>query len=100
MLRSRHLYIALNRPAIAPLGESLSNSEIFRRLAAAMGYTNPCFRESDEEVPARGPVAAQTHERFAGITGQRLLNEGFARTVAATLASLCRRQLCHAQRQM
>ena len=34
-----HLHLALNRPAVAPLGESLPNSEIFRRLAGAMGYT-------------------------------------------------------------
>ena len=29
-----HLYLALNRPAIAPRGESVSNTELFRRLAA------------------------------------------------------------------
>src|SRR6267142_799270 len=29
-----HLYVLANNPAIAPLGESLPNSEIFRRLAA------------------------------------------------------------------
>ena len=45
-----HLFLALNRPAIAPLGDSLPNSEIFRRLAAAMGYDEPCFRESDEDI--------------------------------------------------
>jgi len=45
-----HTYIALNRPAIAPVGQSLPNSEIFRRLAAAMGYSEACFQESDETI--------------------------------------------------
>lgn len=73
-----HLFLALNQPAIAPLGQSLPNSEIFRRLAAAMGYADPCFRESDERI-LRALVEAQQHERFAGITWQRLLDDGFAR---------------------
>jgi anaerobic selenocysteine-containing dehydrogenase len=73
-----HAYLALNRPAIAPVGEALSNSEIFRRLAAALGYAEPCFGESDEEI-LRTFVEAQTHPRFAGITWTRLLAEGFCR---------------------
>jgi anaerobic selenocysteine-containing dehydrogenase len=73
-----HLYLALNRPAIAPLGESLSNSEIFRRLAAALGYDDPCFTETDEAM-LRALVAGQTHPRFAGITWERLMGEGFVR---------------------
>lgn len=73
-----HLFLALNQPAIAPLGESQPNSEIFRRLAAAMGYADPCFAERDESI-LRALVEAQHHERFAGITWQRLLDEGFAR---------------------
>jgi anaerobic selenocysteine-containing dehydrogenase len=41
-----------NNPAIDALGEALPNSEIFRRLAAAMGYDEPCFRDSDDEIAA------------------------------------------------
>jgi anaerobic selenocysteine-containing dehydrogenase len=73
-----HLFLALNRPAIAPLGESLPNSEIFRRLAGALGYDESCFAETDEMI-LRDLVAAQTHPRFAGITWERLLAEGFVR---------------------
>src|SRR5687767_2767971 len=47
-----HLYMLANNPAIAPLGEALPNSEIFRRLAAKMSYDEPCFRESDDEIAA------------------------------------------------
>jgi anaerobic selenocysteine-containing dehydrogenase len=45
-----HLYMLANNPAIAPLGESLPNSEIFRRLAARIGFDEPCFRDSDEDI--------------------------------------------------
>jgi anaerobic selenocysteine-containing dehydrogenase len=45
-----HLYVLANEPAIAPVGESLPNSEIFRRLAARMGFDEPCFRDSDEDI--------------------------------------------------
>lgn len=73
-----HVYLGLNRPAIAPVGESLPNSEIFRRLAQAMGFADPAFTESDEQI-LRTLVEAQTHPQFAGVTWQRLLDEGFAR---------------------
>jgi anaerobic selenocysteine-containing dehydrogenase len=45
-----HLYALANNPAIAPVGESLPNSEVFRRLAARMGFDEPCFRDSDEDI--------------------------------------------------
>ena len=35
---------------IAPVGESLPNTEIFRRLAAKFGLTDPAFRERDDEL--------------------------------------------------
>lgn len=73
-----HLFVALNRPAIAPVGKSLPNSEIFRRLAAAMGYEEPCFREDDVTI-LRRTVEAQTDPAFDGITWERLLADGYAR---------------------
>src|SRR5216117_338585 len=45
-----HLYLMYNRRAIEPLGEALPNSEIFRRLAAAMGFDDPELRATDEEM--------------------------------------------------
>ena len=45
-----HLNVMANSPAIAPLGESLPNSEAFRRLAARMGFAEDCFRDSDEDI--------------------------------------------------
>ncbi len=45
-----HTYALLNRPAVQPLGQARSNAAIFRALAARMGYTEPCFAESDEAM--------------------------------------------------
>ncbi len=42
-----HTDVLLNRPAIAPLGQARSNSEIFRQLAQRMGFDNPCFADDD-----------------------------------------------------
>lgn len=45
-----HTYAVFNEPAIAPLGEAKPNTQIFRELAAHMGFTEPCFGESDESI--------------------------------------------------
>lgn len=71
-----HLHLALNRPAIAPYADCISNSELFRRLGRALGFDAAAFSQSDEEM-LEELVAAQTHTRFEGITWQRLLDEGF-----------------------
>jgi len=47
-----HYYLVANNPAIEPLGEALPNTEIFRRLARAMGYEEACFEDSDETIAA------------------------------------------------
>jgi anaerobic selenocysteine-containing dehydrogenase len=51
-----HYYMVANNPAIAPLGECKPNSEIFRLLAKAMGFKEPCFDDSDEAI-AQAAVA-------------------------------------------
>jgi anaerobic selenocysteine-containing dehydrogenase len=45
-----HTYVMLNRPAIAPLGQAKSNAQIFRELAAHMGFDDPCFADGDEPM--------------------------------------------------
>ena len=45
-----HLWLSWNEPAIEPCGESVSNSEMFRRLARAMGYTEPALYDDDMTV--------------------------------------------------
>ena len=45
-----HLYLTLNEPAIAPCGESVPNTELFRRLARAMGFNDPSWDRTDEQM--------------------------------------------------
>ena len=45
-----HTDVLLNRPAIAPLSGSKTNTQIFRELAAHMGFDEPCFAEDDETL--------------------------------------------------
>src|SRR5215212_6186800 len=42
-----HHYASLNRPSIAPVGQALPNSEIFRCIAARMGMNDPMLRDDD-----------------------------------------------------
>ncbi len=42
-----HLWLSWNEAAIEPCGEAVSNSELFRRLANAMGYTEPELFDDD-----------------------------------------------------
>ena len=45
-----HHWLQRAEPVIPPLGESLPNTEIFRRLAARFGFDEPCFKATDEEL--------------------------------------------------
>ena len=45
-----HLWMGWNEAAIAPLGEACSNTELFRRLARAMGMHDPALHASDEAL--------------------------------------------------
>src|ERR687898_570822 len=42
-----HLYLAWNEPAVEPPGECLPHTEIFRRLARAMGLREPALYDDD-----------------------------------------------------
>jgi len=72
-----HLYALANNPAIAPLGEAKPNTEVFRLLAARMGFDEPCFAESDESMAANAFVAS--HPRMAGIDWETLKTQGWQR---------------------
>ena len=45
-----HLYLGWNQPAIEPLGEAVPNTELWRRLARAMGFEDPVFELDDETL--------------------------------------------------
>jgi anaerobic selenocysteine-containing dehydrogenase len=72
-----HAYLAWNAPAVAPPGECLPNTEIFRRLARALGVTEPCVYDSDE-VLARA-VLDSDELSLAGVTLEALAERGWLR---------------------
>lgn len=72
-----HLHATLNRPAIAPVGESLPNTEIFRRIAAAMHLDDPCLKDDDLTL-IRQALTSQ-HARMTGVTFEALLERGWVR---------------------
>ena len=45
-----HTCALINERAIEPLGEAKPNTQIFRELAAQMGFTEACFSDSDEAM--------------------------------------------------
>jgi anaerobic selenocysteine-containing dehydrogenase len=72
-----HHYVSLNRPAIAPVGESKPNSEIFRLIAARMGLIDPCLRDSDEAIMRQ--ALASTSKKLEGVTFEKLAERGWMR---------------------
>ena len=53
------------------MGEAMPNTEVFRRLAAAMGCADPCFRDSDDDLirqalTSEHPHMARHHPGAAG----------------------------------
>ena len=72
-----HLYWLVNQPAIAPVGEARSDSDVFRALAARMGFTEPALFESDETIAAQ--ALDRSHAYNEGITLDSLKQQGWQR---------------------
>ena len=77
-----HTFMLWNEAAIAPLGEALPNTEVFRRLARQMGLNEPCLYDSDDEIARQALGSGQPS--MAGITLERLKEHGWMRINHAT----------------
>jgi molybdopterin guanine dinucleotide-containing S/N-oxide reductase-like protein len=75
-----HYYVQLSRQAIQPLGEARSNVWLFSQLAQRMGFPEPCFRDTPEEMIRQGlNISSDGRSQNAGmehITLERLEEEG------------------------
>ena len=71
------MYLSLNQPAIEPVGEALPNSEIFRRLARALGLDHPELQQSDEDIIR--DVLDSDHEWVKGVTFESLQSSGWTK---------------------
>jgi anaerobic selenocysteine-containing dehydrogenase len=80
-----HLYVVANQPAIEPVGESLPNVEVFRRLAARMGFEDACFVDADEDLCRQ--AVGKSDPRMAGIDWEVLKREGWQRLPSAREAA-------------
>ncbi|MBW0100705.1 molybdopterin oxidoreductase family protein, partial [Pseudonocardia sp. KRD-184] len=72
-----HLFVTYNHRSIDPIGEAVPNTEMFRRLAAAMGFDDPVFRRTDQEMIAE--AFDWSHPHMEGITVESLKEKGWQR---------------------
>jgi anaerobic selenocysteine-containing dehydrogenase len=72
-----HLYLAWNEPAKPPPGDCLPATEMFQRLARAMGLDVPALYDSDESIAQQ--LLDSGHSSFAGITLEELKARGWMR---------------------
>ncbi|GAB3083044.1 molybdopterin-containing oxidoreductase family protein [Nocardioides zeae] len=73
-----HLYVTYNNPSIEPRGEAVPNTELFRRLSAAMGFDDdPIFTRTDEQLIAE--AFDWSAPAMQGITVESLKEKGFSR---------------------
>lgn len=63
-----HYFVQLSRQAIAPVGEARPNPWLFGQLAQRMGFTEPCFRDTAEEMVRQAlGIGADGHSTNAGM---------------------------------
>jgi len=72
-----HFYLPLNEPAIAPLGEAVSNTELFRRFSRYMGFEEQYLYASDEQLIET--ALKSDYPLLKGVTLARLKKEKWVR---------------------
>ena len=72
-----HRYVVINHPAVPPLGQARPNAEVFRDLAHRMGFHEPCFADSDEEVAKA--ALNWNDERMGGHTFEEIAEKGWVK---------------------
>jgi anaerobic selenocysteine-containing dehydrogenase len=80
-----HFYLTLNTPALAPLGQAVSNTELFRRLARQFGFKEEAFRRTDEQLLE--DALDWTHPSLDGVSLKGLRQTGWARLALGDPAS-------------
>jgi molybdopterin guanine dinucleotide-containing S/N-oxide reductase-like protein len=67
-----HYFVQLSNQAIEPLGEARSNVWLFSQLAQRMGFSEPCFRDTPEQMIEQllsvGPDGHSTNAEMEHIT--------------------------------
>lgn len=68
-----HYHLQLARPAVPAPGECRSNVDVFRELALRMGFEDPCFHDSEDDMIRA--LLSSGHPFLDGITLDRLNRE-------------------------
>ncbi len=72
-----HYHLQMARPALPAPGECKSNVEIFRLLAARMGFTDACFSDTEDDMIRQ--ALGSGHAYLEGITLEKLDRLGSVR---------------------
>jgi anaerobic selenocysteine-containing dehydrogenase len=72
-----HYFLQISRPALPPPGETKSNVEAFRLLAHRMGFREPCFDDTEDDMIRA--LLTSGDPFLQGITLDRLDREHFVR---------------------
>ena len=92
-----HYFLQLSEQAIAPLGEARPNVWLFSQLGQRMGFTEPCFHDTVDDLIEQALNAPATQ----GITRQDLEAKKSIRLRGGErgLATVRQWRFCHTQRQ-
>lgn len=72
-----HLYVQLNQPAMAPLGQAKENWEVMRLLARGMGFRDAAFDQDARQIIRA--LIDQAGQALEGVTFEGLVETGWAR---------------------
>ena len=72
-----HHFAQVSQQAIAPVGEARSNVWMFSKLAQRMGFTEPCFHDTEDDLIDQ--ALTTDHPWMKGITRERLEQAGHIR---------------------
>jgi anaerobic selenocysteine-containing dehydrogenase len=73
-----HNYVQIQKPVVEKYGESKSNVEVFKLLAAGMGFVEPAFRDSEEDM-IRQALDFPDNPYLKGITYDSLSKNQFVK---------------------
>lgn len=76
-----HTYVMASQPAIEPIGDARSNTDIFRGIARAMGLTEPALYETDEQIARQAFNWA--HPSFAHADFDTLMRDSWVKADVA-----------------
>ncbi|HEX2173735.1 MAG TPA: molybdopterin oxidoreductase family protein [Dehalococcoidia bacterium] len=71
-----HLYLQIAEPVIDRVGESKPNIEVFQLLAKALGFEDPCFDDTPEDI-IRQALDNPANPLLQGITLESLREQGW-----------------------